>query len=202
MWWEQVVICYWCWEDTLYYYINTNEIPGELSRENMISSHIKISCYVHMWKYQCCYGYIINGAFRRIKLFQWNGLVFHWCLYNKINNRTVHGHLEIQNLSSRVENISLVRCPHSWNIFQHSKINFVSPCGHVISSIYSINRLFLTAPFWISYWLNHVMESCIIITSSAMVDCILHQVYYFLIQHLWKMTGFDLQLHLRYRDSL
>ena len=26
------------------YYINTNEIPGELSRENMISSH----CYLHM----------------------------------------------------------------------------------------------------------------------------------------------------------
>ena len=31
---------------TLYiciYYINTNEIPGELSRENMISSHVKIT---------------------------------------------------------------------------------------------------------------------------------------------------------------
>ena len=25
------------------YYINTNEIPGELSRENMISSHVKRS---------------------------------------------------------------------------------------------------------------------------------------------------------------
>ena len=25
------------------YYINTNEIPGELSRENLISSHVKIS---------------------------------------------------------------------------------------------------------------------------------------------------------------
>ena len=25
------------------YYINTNEIPGELSRENMISLHVKIS---------------------------------------------------------------------------------------------------------------------------------------------------------------
>ena len=24
------------------YYINTNEIPGELSRENLISSHVKI----------------------------------------------------------------------------------------------------------------------------------------------------------------
>ena len=26
-----------------FYYINTNEIPRELSRENMISSHVKIS---------------------------------------------------------------------------------------------------------------------------------------------------------------
>ena len=25
------------------YYINTNEIPGELLRENLISSHVKIS---------------------------------------------------------------------------------------------------------------------------------------------------------------
>ena len=25
------------------YYINTNEIPGELSRENMLSSHVKRS---------------------------------------------------------------------------------------------------------------------------------------------------------------
>ena len=31
-----------------YYYINTNEIPGELSRENMVSSHVRItSCYLH-----------------------------------------------------------------------------------------------------------------------------------------------------------
>ena len=30
------------------YYINTNEIPGELSRENMISSHVKITCYFHV----------------------------------------------------------------------------------------------------------------------------------------------------------
>ena len=26
-------------------YINTNEIPGELSRENMISLFVKITCY-------------------------------------------------------------------------------------------------------------------------------------------------------------
>ena len=27
---------------TYFYYVNTNEIPGELSRENLISSHVKI----------------------------------------------------------------------------------------------------------------------------------------------------------------
>ena len=31
-----------------------------------------------------------------------------------------------------LKNISLVRCTHSWNIFQHEKINFVSPSDHVI----------------------------------------------------------------------
>ena len=65
------------------YYLNTDEIPGEFSRENMISSHVKITCYLHMWKYHRCYGYIINRAFHTKKLLKWNGLVFHWCLYNK-----------------------------------------------------------------------------------------------------------------------
>ena len=57
--------CIW-WMDKgniLFYYINSNEIQGELSRENLISSHVKIMCYLHMWKYHCCYGYIINRAF-------------------------------------------------------------------------------------------------------------------------------------------
>ena len=65
------------------YYINANEIPGELSRENLISSHVKITCYLHMWKYHRCYGYIINRAFHTKKLLKWDGLVVHWCLYNK-----------------------------------------------------------------------------------------------------------------------
>ena len=59
------------------YYINTNEVPGELSRENLVSSHVKITCYLHMWKYHRCYGYIINRAFHTKKLLKWNGLVFH-----------------------------------------------------------------------------------------------------------------------------
>ena len=32
--------------DIYIYYMNTNKIPGELSRENMISSHVKITCYI------------------------------------------------------------------------------------------------------------------------------------------------------------
>ena len=42
-----------------------------------------------------------------------------------IIKRTLHGRLEIRKFSSGVE-----------KIFQHSKRNFVSPRGHVISSIY------------------------------------------------------------------
>ena len=30
------------------YILNTNEIPGELLRENIISSHMKITHYLHM----------------------------------------------------------------------------------------------------------------------------------------------------------
>ena len=50
------------------YYINTNEIPGELLRENLISSHLKITCYLHMLKYHRCCGCIINRAFHTKKL--------------------------------------------------------------------------------------------------------------------------------------
>ena len=67
----------------LLYCINTNEISGELSCENMISAHVKITCHFHLWKDHRCYGYIINCAFRSKKTFKWNGLAFHWCLYNK-----------------------------------------------------------------------------------------------------------------------
>ena len=50
--------------------IVTNEIPSELSCENLISSHVKITCYPHMWKYHHCYGFIINRTFQTKKLFK------------------------------------------------------------------------------------------------------------------------------------
>ena len=60
-----------------------------------------------------------------------------------IINRTLHGRLGIRILSSRAKSIS-----HSFasltreRYLQHSKIKFVSPRGHVISSIYSEKKGF------------------------------------------------------------
>ena len=114
--------------------INANEIPRELSRENLIFSLVKTTCYLHTWEYHLYYCYIINPAFDNKKLLKWNGLVFHWCLYNKINITWPLGDTKF--LFSCWKNVSLVRWAHSWNIFQHSKRNFVSPRSHVISSIF------------------------------------------------------------------
>ena len=93
-----------CWklqspkrEKKYFYYINTNEIPGKLSRENMISSHVKITCYLHTWKDHRCYGYIINRAFCREKWMVW----YFTAVY--IINKTLHGRSVIRNFSSCVE---------------------------------------------------------------------------------------------------
>ena len=129
------------WYMTLTYYINTNEKPGELSHENLISSHLKITCYLHMWKYHHCYGFIINiiAPFTP-KNYESEMVWLFIGLY--VINRTLHGRLEIGNFSSRVDkNISLIHWAHSWNIFQQSKRNFVSLQGHVISSIYVLSVL-------------------------------------------------------------
>ena len=62
-------------------------------------------------------------------------------IYKK--NRTLHGHLGIRILSSSAESIS-----HSFALltreryFPHSKIKFVSPRGHVVSSIQFVFLLF------------------------------------------------------------
>ena len=53
--------------------VNTTEIPGELSRENLISSHVKISPL--LWLHDKS-----RLSHQQLKR---NGLVFHWRLYNK-----------------------------------------------------------------------------------------------------------------------
>ena len=89
--------------------------------------------YLHMWKYHRWNGYIINRTFHT--KICWSKMVWYFIgVY--IINRILHGRLEIRNFSSRVgKNISRVSAANEWNIFQHSKRNFVSPRGHVISSI-------------------------------------------------------------------
>ena len=54
------------------YYINTNEIPGELLGKNMISWQVKITCDLHTWKDHRCYGFIINHEFHS----KWFGIKF------------------------------------------------------------------------------------------------------------------------------
>ena len=48
---------------TFFYYINTSEIPGELSRENFISS-----------RDHCLYGYIINNVFESKPIWYFTGV--------------------------------------------------------------------------------------------------------------------------------
>ena len=78
-----------------YLYLLIN-IPGEISHKNMISSHVKITCYLHTGNDHCCYGYMINCTFCNrnnieVKCFGIS-LVF------IIINETLHGCLEIWNL--------------------------------------------------------------------------------------------------------
>ena len=51
------------------YYINTSEIPSELSRENFISSHVKMTCCLDTWRDYRRYGYITNRARKLTRYF-------------------------------------------------------------------------------------------------------------------------------------
>ena len=85
----------------------------------MISSHVKISPL--LWLHNKPYPFRPKNYLSK--------MVWHFIdVY--IINRTLHGRLEIRNFSSRVEKYFT-----SEIFFQHAKRNFVSPCGHVISSI-------------------------------------------------------------------
>ena len=76
--------------------INLSQIPSEFSRENMISSYVKITCYsLHVEKIPILWLYYYKAA---------------WCY----------------EISLHALNISLVRFAHSWNISQHSnRINYL-----------------------------------------------------------------------------
>ena len=83
------------------YYVNTSEIPGEVSRENMTSSQVKRSPL--LWLHNN------SRTLQQKKLFKreivWNFIGVY------IVNRTLHGRLEIRNFSSGVfSSISLISC--------------------------------------------------------------------------------------------
>ena len=101
------------------------KIQGWLLRENVISSHVKATCYFHKWKDHHFYGYIIHHAFHSKKLFKWNGLAIIdvFIIKRKLITRLLG-------------NKKFFFCAHSWNIFQHSQRNLVTLRGHVISSMH------------------------------------------------------------------
>ena len=114
---------------------------------NRAFCHVSFSTktwYLHAWKDHCCCGYIINHTFC-------TDLVFHWCLYNKQNITWPLSFNWKYKISPLVlKNISLVCCAHSWNIFQHSKRNFISLRCNVISSIYFMHSV-------VTWYLNFCM---------------------------------------------
>ena len=61
-------------KDRYIYYITTGEIPVELYRENFISSHAKITCYLHTLRDHRRYGYVINRAFESNLIWSFTGV--------------------------------------------------------------------------------------------------------------------------------
>ena len=74
--------------NTRNYYVNNNEIPGNLSRENFISSHVEITCYRHMWVDHRCYGNTMirvrSRAFVKVDTIL-ECYLYNWYLYNNQN---------------------------------------------------------------------------------------------------------------------
>ena len=115
----------WC---IAFYYIDTDEIPGFFHllknqwRYFFYLSHVGILQYVTILA--------VSKMNEKKLCLCWNFISIY-----KIN-RTLHGRLGIRILSPRAKSIS-----HSFSLlireryFHHSKIKFVSPRGHVISSI-------------------------------------------------------------------
>ena len=152
------------------------KIPFYLSRVFMLMSSWLLTLILTFWnrKYMhyCLYFSFIT-LYPSFITFLWQAfcdkwpLELHYFAVSKMNkkssvlcrnfisiykiNRTLHGRAGIRILSSSAESIS-----HEWakrtseRYFQHSKIKFVSPRSHVISSIYSFRvarRMGLIVPF-------------------------------------------------------
>ena len=133
------------------YYINTREIPSELSRENFISSHMKITCYLYTWRDHRCYVYIINRAFESKLIWYFTGVY--------IINRILHTCLWIWILSSSVQlHISLVCCAHSNQPLEDKIHIHVWACNilyiFTFTSVNEYNNNIIIGFFFFSIWVK------------------------------------------------
>ena len=61
---------------------SVNKLTLFLNSKEMVSFRAK-TWYLHMWKYYLLLWLHSKPRLSHKKLLKWNGLVFHWCLYNK-----------------------------------------------------------------------------------------------------------------------
>ena len=84
-----------------FHYTNGSELLEELPHKNVTS----VTCYFYKWTPHRRYGYKVNST-------QMKCPVFPLSLYDKT---ILHGRLDVIELGK--DNLSLVRCLHSWDIF-------------------------------------------------------------------------------------
>ena len=98
--------------DNTFYYLNTNDIPGEPSRENMTPSHVKRSPSL-LWLHD-------KSRLSPVAKEKYSSGMVWYFIGVYVMNRTMYGRLKTLHFSSRIP---------------HLKRHFVSLRGNVISSI-------------------------------------------------------------------
>ena len=155
------------------YYINTSEIPSELSRKNFISSHVKLTCYLHTWRDHHCYGYIIHRAFesKLIWYFMFNSIshsfaaltheISSWPLEDKI-----HIHAQACNILYILHICLEVNVAHIFTseLLPCSNITFISDDSILLSLNFCLTNVLKIN---VSYLTNSVFSK-----SSCCFNCI------------------------------
>ena len=144
---------YICSEEIIIYYVNTSEfIAIELLHKNFISSHMKITCYLHTWRDHRCYDYKINRAF-------FTGVPG---LLNQQNITCPRVDMNFIFLCSTQYLTCLLRSLTRYRV-EHLKIKFKSTCGHVIF-FYITMTFFQNFRVTQDISLNHVTDNLPLIT--------------------------------------
>ena len=135
---------------------------------NMLSSHVKISPL--LW---------LHNKSRLLHQKNYLSEMVWYFIGVYIINRTLHG-----------------RCAHSWNIFQHSKRNFISQRGQVISSIFlRLTCLTCLTCIFNQTWLDHLLlmtSYLVTIVTDHHLTCVRRLNIFCRLQYLHK--GFQTML--------